>query len=228
MANTLLKVSGLKVSYGGIKAVKGIDMEVREGELITLIGSNGAGRTTTMKAITGSLGIEAGSVVKGQTGTTLANPAVLIFQPGSRIEARGTQNFPELDGRKLYGDLTMLVTVDAEGRLLDAARIVVLRRQRMPVGDEKQAGIVVLELDPVFENPVVMTKMEGASGAHAGKNTFSVHSRSIKPKNSFNNPCRKDHQRIHDLAKNAGEEQQQQNRKTPAFKLGKSPCQLVR
>ena len=57
MANTLLKVSGLKVSYGGIKAVKGIDMEVREGELITLIGSNGAGKTTTMKAITGSLGV---------------------------------------------------------------------------------------------------------------------------------------------------------------------------
>ncbi|HAJ11069.1 MAG TPA: ABC transporter ATP-binding protein, partial [Comamonadaceae bacterium] len=62
MANTLLKVSGLKVSYGGIKAVKGIDMEVREGELISLIGSNGAGKTTTMKAITGSLGIEGGRI----------------------------------------------------------------------------------------------------------------------------------------------------------------------
>ena len=55
MANTLLKIKGLKVSYGGIKAVKGIDMEVREGELISLIGSNGAGKTTTMKAVTGSL-----------------------------------------------------------------------------------------------------------------------------------------------------------------------------
>jgi branched-chain amino acid transport system ATP-binding protein len=62
MANTLLKVKGLKVSYGGIKAVKGIDLEVNEGELITLIGSNGAGKTTTMKAITGSLPMEAGEV----------------------------------------------------------------------------------------------------------------------------------------------------------------------
>ena len=62
MANTLLKVSGLKVAYGGIKAVKGIDLEVREGELISLIGSNGAGKTTTMKAITGSLPLEAGEV----------------------------------------------------------------------------------------------------------------------------------------------------------------------
>ena len=55
MANTLLKVSGLKVAYGGIKAVKGVDFEVKEGELVTLIGSNGAGKTTTMKAITGML-----------------------------------------------------------------------------------------------------------------------------------------------------------------------------
>ena len=62
MANTLLKVSGLKVAYGGIKAVKGIDLEVHEGELISLIGSNGAGKTTTMKAITGSLGFEAGDI----------------------------------------------------------------------------------------------------------------------------------------------------------------------
>jgi branched-chain amino acid transport system ATP-binding protein len=52
-AQTLLKVSGLKVAYGGIQAVKGIDFEVREGELVSLIGANGAGKTTTMKAITG-------------------------------------------------------------------------------------------------------------------------------------------------------------------------------
>jgi branched-chain amino acid transport system ATP-binding protein len=51
----LLKISGLKVAYGGIQAVKGVDLEVREGELVSLIGSNGAGKTTTMKAITGLL-----------------------------------------------------------------------------------------------------------------------------------------------------------------------------
>ncbi|MFN3611371.1 ABC transporter ATP-binding protein [Tepidimonas sp.] len=68
MANTLLKVTGLKVSYGGIKAVKGIDLEVREGELVTLIGSNGAGKTTTMKAITGMLVSEGGDIVyQGQS-----------------------------------------------------------------------------------------------------------------------------------------------------------------
>ncbi|MEO3692922.1 ABC transporter ATP-binding protein [Roseateles paludis] len=53
MATTLLKVSGLKVAYGGIQAVKGVSFEVREGELVSLIGANGAGKTTTLKAITG-------------------------------------------------------------------------------------------------------------------------------------------------------------------------------
>jgi branched-chain amino acid transport system ATP-binding protein len=55
MSDNVLKVSGLKVAYGGIKAVKGIDLEVNKGELITLIGANGAGKTTTLKAITGTL-----------------------------------------------------------------------------------------------------------------------------------------------------------------------------
>jgi branched-chain amino acid transport system ATP-binding protein len=55
MTENILKVSGLKVAYGGIQAVKGVDLEVNKGELITLIGANGAGKTTTLKAITGTL-----------------------------------------------------------------------------------------------------------------------------------------------------------------------------
>ena len=55
MSENILKISGLKVAYGGIKAVKGIDLEVGRGELVTLIGANGAGKTTTLKAITGTL-----------------------------------------------------------------------------------------------------------------------------------------------------------------------------
>jgi branched-chain amino acid transport system ATP-binding protein len=55
MSENILKISGLKVAYGGIKAVKGIDLEVNRGELVTLIGANGAGKTTTLKAITGTL-----------------------------------------------------------------------------------------------------------------------------------------------------------------------------
>lgn len=55
MSDPVLKISGLKVAYGGIQAVKGIDLEVQPGELVTLIGANGAGKTSTLKAITGLL-----------------------------------------------------------------------------------------------------------------------------------------------------------------------------
>ena len=55
MSGSILKIEGLQVAYGGIKAVKGVDLEVGQGELVTLIGANGAGKTTTLKAITGTL-----------------------------------------------------------------------------------------------------------------------------------------------------------------------------
>ena len=50
----ILRVAGLLVAYGGIQAVKGIDLEIHPGELIALIGANGAGKTTSLRAITGS------------------------------------------------------------------------------------------------------------------------------------------------------------------------------
>jgi branched-chain amino acid transport system ATP-binding protein len=62
MANVLLQVRDVRVAYGGIQAVKGVNLEVREGEWVTLIGSNGAGKTTTMKAITGTLKLSAGRI----------------------------------------------------------------------------------------------------------------------------------------------------------------------
>lgn len=63
MSENILKISDLKIAYGGIQAVKGIDLEVNKGELVTLIGANGAGKTTTLKAITGTL---PGCKVEGQ------------------------------------------------------------------------------------------------------------------------------------------------------------------
>ena len=54
MTDIVLRVKDLKVAYGGIQAVKGVDLEIRDGELVTLIGANGAGKTTTLKAITGT------------------------------------------------------------------------------------------------------------------------------------------------------------------------------
>jgi branched-chain amino acid transport system ATP-binding protein len=60
--NVLLKVTGLKVAYGGIQAVKGASFEVRQGELVSLIGANGAGKTTTLKAVTGTQPFAAGTI----------------------------------------------------------------------------------------------------------------------------------------------------------------------
>ena len=54
MPEIVLRVVGLKVAYGGIQAVKGVDLEIQAGELVTLIGANGAGKTSTLKAITGT------------------------------------------------------------------------------------------------------------------------------------------------------------------------------
>ena len=54
MTDVVLRVAGLKVAYGGIQAVKGVDFEIHAGELVTLIGANGAGKTSTLKAITGT------------------------------------------------------------------------------------------------------------------------------------------------------------------------------
>ncbi len=92
----LLKVSGLKVSYGGIQAVKGADFEVREGELVTLIGSNGAGKTTTMKAITGSLAAAAGSIeymgqnIAGKGAWDLVKQGLAMVPEGRGVFARMT------------------------------------------------------------------------------------------------------------------------------------------
>jgi branched-chain amino acid transport system ATP-binding protein len=61
-AQSMLKITDLAVSYGGIKAVKGISLQVNQGELVTLIGANGAGKTTTMRAITGILPKASGSI----------------------------------------------------------------------------------------------------------------------------------------------------------------------
>ena len=84
MANTLLKVSGLKVAYGGIQAVKGVSFEVNEGELVSLIGANGAGKTTTLKAVTGIQPVAAGEIeylgksIKGQGAWDLVKQGLVM------------------------------------------------------------------------------------------------------------------------------------------------------
>jgi branched-chain amino acid transport system ATP-binding protein len=93
---TLLKVSGLKVAYGGIQAVKGASFEVHQGELVSLIGANGAGKTTTLKAITGIQPIAAGEVeylgksIRGQGAWDLARQGLVMVPEGRGTFTRMT------------------------------------------------------------------------------------------------------------------------------------------
>ena len=96
MSNVLLKVKGLKVNYGGIKAVKGVDLEVREGELVSLIGSNGAGKTTTMKAITGIQSFAEGDIeylgqsIRGKGAWDLVKEGLAMVPEGRGVFTRMT------------------------------------------------------------------------------------------------------------------------------------------
>jgi len=92
----LLKVSGLKVAYGGIQAVKGADFEVRRGELVSLIGANGAGKTTTLKAITGLQPVADGDIqylgksIKGQGAWDLVKQGLVMVPEGRGTFTRMT------------------------------------------------------------------------------------------------------------------------------------------
>jgi len=93
---TMLKVTGLKVAYGGIQAVKGASFEVNQGELVSLIGANGAGKTTTLKAITGIQPVAAGQVeylgrpIKGQGAWDLARQGLVMVPEGRGTFTRMT------------------------------------------------------------------------------------------------------------------------------------------
>ncbi len=96
MSTTLLKVTGLKVAYGGIQAVKGVSFEVQQGELVSLIGANGAGKTTTLKAITGTQPVAAGDIeylgqaIKGQGPWDLVKQGLVMVPEGRGTFTRMT------------------------------------------------------------------------------------------------------------------------------------------
>ena len=94
---SLLSLQGLQVSYGGIRAVKGIDLEVNEGELVCLIGANGAGKTTTLKAITG--------LVRSAGGHVRYDGAEIAGLRVHEIARRGLALVPE--GRGIFAQLTI-------------------------------------------------------------------------------------------------------------------------
>jgi branched-chain amino acid transport system ATP-binding protein len=179
MANTLLKVTGLKVAYGGIQAVKGVDFEVKEGELVTLIGSNGAGKTTTMKAITGTLPAADGDIeylgksIKGKGSWDLVREGLAMVPEGRGVFTRMsiTENlqmgaYIRNDKSEIANDIEMVFGIfprlkerkdqlagtmsGGEQQMLAMGRAL-MSRPRVLLLDEPSMGLSPIMVDKIFE-----------------------------------------------------------------------------
>ena len=136
----MLKVEDLHVYYGSIHALKGVSFEVNEGEIVTLIGANGAGKSTTLNTIGGLLKPKSGSVLfEGQNVTAM---------PGSKVVSLGLALCPE--GRRVFQQMTV--------------------RENLEMGGyTRPAGEISASLDSVFERfPRLKERQKQVSGTLSG------------------------------------------------------------
>lgn len=98
----ILEIKGLNLFYGGIHALKDINLTVRNGEIITLIGANGAGKTSTLRAIS--------SLEKIKSGSINYNGKDIVGVPANKLVAMGISHVPE--GRKIFGNLTVMENLE--------------------------------------------------------------------------------------------------------------------
>ena len=97
MSDVILKLENLQVSYGSIKALKGISLEVKKGQTVALLGANGAGKTTTLKSISGMVPVQSGKI-------TLFGKEITNLSP-EKITSLGMIQSPE--GRQIFSDITV-------------------------------------------------------------------------------------------------------------------------
>ena len=128
----MLKIDGLKVSYGGIEAVKGITFEVPERKIVTLIGANGAGKSTTLRTIAG--------LVKPAKGRIHLQGEDITGLTPDKIVAKGVTLVPE--GRRVFPDLTEQML--AVGRAL-------MSRPKIIMMDEPSLGLAPIVVKGIFD-----------------------------------------------------------------------------
>jgi len=178
MTAPLLKVTGLKVAYGGIQAVKGVSFEVQEGELVSLIGANGAGKTTTLKAVTGTQPVGDGDIeylgrsVRGQGAWDLVRQGLVMVPEGRGTFTRMTilenlqmgafvRNDKEIqaDIDKVFGIFPRLkerarqlagTMSGGEQQMLAMGRAL-MARPRLLLMDEPSMGLSPIMVDKIFE-----------------------------------------------------------------------------
>ena len=178
MSDVVLKVSGLKVAYGGIQAVKGVDLEIRAGELVTLIGANGAGKTTTLKAITGTQQWHGdiqymGKPVAGMAPYELLQAGLAMVPEGRGVFARMTVTenlqmgaFSRNDGAGIDADIDRMFQTfprlkerarqlagtlsGGEQQMLAMARAL-MSKPKLLLMDEPSMGLSPIMVEKIFE-----------------------------------------------------------------------------
>jgi branched-chain amino acid transport system ATP-binding protein len=179
MSETFLKVSGLRVAYGGIQAVKGVSFEVHAGELVSLIGANGAGKTTTLKAITGIQAVADGQIeylgrsIRGQGPWDLVKQGLVMVPEGRGVFSRMTivENlqmgaFVRDDTAEIEADVDKVFAVfprlkerakqlagtmsGGEQQMLAMGRAL-MARPKVLLLDEPSMGLSPIMVDKIFE-----------------------------------------------------------------------------
>jgi len=175
----MLSVRGLEVSYGGIRAVRGIDLEILSGEVVALIGANGAGKTTTLKAITGGLAVAAGEIeydgqsLAGMAAHQRVRLGMAMVPEGRSLFARMTVHenlmmgaFTQNDSSAVQADIEQMLQTfprlrerltqlagtlsGGEQQMLAMARAL-MSRPKLLLLDEPSMGLSPLMVESIFE-----------------------------------------------------------------------------